>query len=139
MTINIPSGIFQTYFDVVDYLIDEPHIGKNITLGSEARKNKTKSYNTSFEDLDIETEVFRESIRARLYYAPRDWVKSSGVEWVDGRIQIIGRWEDVAKIERCSYLYIDSSNTKMKLMAKPLRHGFANELKYFVAFLDVLG
>ena len=136
-SLNIPSGIFSSYIDGVNYLIDEPNIGRDLTLVYEVKEPRsTNTYSNTFVELDTETVVTTERIRARVYHTPRNWIKTStNVEFVNGRIQIMGRWEDVDNLRRCSRIELDTG-VRYKLATDPVRHGFTHD--YYIAFLDLL-
>jgi hypothetical protein len=133
--INVPREVFNNYFSAVDYFIEEPMIGKNITLVYESIKPREQNtYLSSFEELDSEKIVSEDTIRVRMYNSPRDWLKTSGIEFIDGRVQIMGYMSDSDKLTRCSYVLY--GNFKYKLMSLPTRHGFGE--KYFIAYLDLI-
>ena len=69
-----------------------------------------------------------------MYHSPRDWLKISGMQFVDGRVQILGYMDDVRKLLSASQIrYNDSVYI---LASKPVRHGFGE--RYFVCFLDIV-
>lgn len=126
--ISIPSGLFNRYFEAADLFIDHEQIGKDVTLFYE-----TKVDNNSFLN-DSDTQLTSENIRLRVYYSPKDWNKVQVVEFINGRIQVIGYMSDMTKLTRATYIVINS--IKYKLATFPLGHGFGN--RYFVAFLDLI-
>jgi len=129
--ISIPSGIFNHYFEAVDYLLEEPMIGRTVTVVYKTKNNTSSvDFNAS---LDEYTEV-TETIKLRMYHSPRDWFKSGITQYVDGRVQILGYMTDVNKLNRSSELRLD--NLTYKLASQPVRHGFGN--RYFLAFLDIV-
>lgn len=131
--ISIPSGVFNVYQEFVNYLIEDPNIGKTITLYYETRKPKTSSvYNEDF--LDNSQNVKTETLRIRMYHSPRDWVKMGYVDMVAGRVQILGYMSEATKLEKCTY--IEYGNLTYKLGVKPVPHGFGS--RYFIAYLDLI-
>lgn len=129
--ITISSGIFNSYFEGVDYLLEEPNIGRSVTLVYKIQKNTNSS---SFNDLENDFEEVTENIKLRLYHSPKDWYKSNITQYVDGRVQILGYMADVTKLKRASEIRLDGST--YKLVTIPVRHGFGD--RYFLAFLDLI-
>lgn len=133
MSISLPSGIFQSYFDTVDYLLEEPNIGKTCIVNYETKS--TKDYNIYGEEIWTEATLSNDNIKLRVYYTPKNWVKTSmNVELIDGRIQILGYMKDVEKVKRSSSITIEGYD--YKLATQPLRHGFGQ--RYFLAFMDLI-
>lgn len=129
--INISNKIFDSYFEAIDYFLEEPMIGRTVTVVYKT-KNNTNSvdFNSS---LDEYAEV-TETVKLRMYHSPKDWFKSGITQYVDGRVQILGYMSDVDKLNRSSELRLD--NLTYKLASQPVRHGFGN--RYFLAFLDII-
>ena len=129
--ISISSGIFQSYFDVVDYLLEEPNIGRLITLVYKTKKNIDIS---NFNNLLDDTTEYTDTIKVRLYHSPRDWFKSGITQYVDGRVQVLGYMSDVEKLRRSTEIRLD--NVTYKLASDPVRHGFGD--RYFLTFFDII-
>lgn len=133
MSISLPSGVFQSYFDTVDWLLEEPHIGKTCTVNYETKS--TKDYNIYGEELYTEDTISTDKIQLRIYYTPKNWIKTSmNIEIIDGRIQILGYMKDVDKVKNSSTITIEGY--EYKLATNPLRHGFGQ--RYFLAFMDLI-
>lgn len=129
--ININPNIFTHYFEAVDYLIEEPMIGRTITL---IYKTKNNSNSVDFNNSLDEYEEISETIKVRLYNSPKDWLKSGNIEYIDGRVQVLGYMSDSFKLKRASEIKLD--NLTYKLASEPVRHGFGN--RYFMCFLDII-
>lgn len=124
---SIPSGIYDIYHSGVDYLMNEPNIARNVTVYYEERINPVNF-------LEDGVTVTSENIKLRVYTSMKSWLKTAHVEFIDGRIQVIGYMTDAIKLQRSTYIMID--NNKYKLATQPVRHGFGE--RYFVAFLDLI-
>lgn len=132
MTISLPSGIFDLYFDAVDYLLEEPNIGRDATLYYDIKQSRSSNYTENF--LDPQVNVKTETIKLRVYHSPKDWLTSSNIEFVDGRIQVLGYMADKNKLSRSTKVEVDGNS--YRLATTPLRHGFGT--RYFIAFLDLI-
>lgn len=131
--ISIGSGIFNLYYEAVDYFIEDPYIGKTINLYYESKKPRTsQGYQEDF--LDNSQNVKTETLKIRMYHSPREWLKVANVAMVAGRVQVIGYMSDAEKLQRCTY--ITYNNLKYILGVQPVPHGFGS--RYFVAFLDIV-
>jgi hypothetical protein len=129
--ISLNSGFFNPYFEAVDFLLEEPNIGRIVTLVYTIKKNINSM---DYEDLLDTTEEVTETINLRLYHSPRDWMKSGMVQFVDGRVQVLGYMADVDKLRKATEIRLD--NVTYKLASEPVRHGFGS--RYFLAFLDLI-
>jgi len=129
--ISLPSGFFDPYFEAVDFFLEEPNIGRTVTI---VYKTKKDINIINYEEMLDDTEETTETINLRLYHSPRDWLKSGTIQFIDGRVQILGYMSDSEKLLRATE--IRYSGRTYKLAANPMPHGFGS--RYFIAFLDVI-
>ena len=129
--ISLNSGFFNPYFEAVDFLLEEPNIAKIITLVYKIKKNINS---INYEEMLDEFEETTETINVRLYHSPRDWLKSGTIQFIDGRVQILGYMSDSEKLMKSTEIRFGGRT--YKLTASPLPHGFGS--RYFIAFLDVI-
>lgn len=130
--ISIGSGIFNLYYEASDFFIENPMIGKVLTIVYESREPKSLTYSDTL--LDFSEQVKTEDIKIRMYHNPRDWKKLGYVDMISGRVQVIGYMTDAIKLQRATYMTY--SNLKYKLGVQPVPHGFGS--RYFVAYLDLI-
>ena len=133
--LDIPSGIYNYYFEGMDYLMNSPYIYTEVILVHEIKApQQSLTYEDAFSNLDSTETAKTESIRLRMYHAPKDWLKTGGIEFKEGRVQIIGYLEDKDKLIKCSYIL--AKDNKYILAGPPVCHGF--EDRYFMGYLDLV-
>lgn len=150
----IPSGIFYKYYDVCDEILNHGFLSDSYTLYYPPLKTACVNCNTSYFS-GTSRNVYKHggpapfngicpmcagngyseveqtsTIRLRVYFSRKDWVKIANVDISNAQIMIIGFMSDVNKIERMNEIDI---NGRFRLLGKPQSHGFGN--RYFIAFL----
>jgi hypothetical protein len=162
MTISIPSIVFDTYNKIVDYLLDNDNFSRVCTIYyppiKEPCTNCPKLAGTStnvwqggepapfsFNSCQYcggkgfrEKEV-TETIRLRIYWQKRDWVKIGNIAVPNATCQVIGYTTDLPKLMTCKFINLISEEHAVekdyKLAAKPFLHGFGKS-RYFIAYLE---
>jgi len=84
------------------------------------------------------SEETTETIKMRVYFNPKDWVKVANVNTENAMAQTIGFIYDMPKIARANYVILNSDQDgykewKFSLLREPLPHGFKRD-RYFVAY-----
>lgn len=166
MAINIPNSVFNVYYDVCDWLLSNEHTSYTCTLiypplkepcscgQTPINEGSTNVYshggpapfNFSLCPLcggnGYKETVNTQSIRLRIYWAQRNWIKIAGAVGIeDATAQIIGNLSDLQSILKADQIEVvdNQSQTrfKMTLAGEPFLHGFGKN-KYFVAYLKRL-
>ena len=129
----ILPNILPIYQEVVDSILESVFIGKECKLYYET-KEKCNCEGIC-EECDGTGNVYIiKTTRIRIYNKNKVWSETAGIQFVDGRCQIIGYAADVVNIKQCSYLKIE--DRRFKLATEPLRHGFGS--RYFTAYVDLI-
>lgn len=164
MTISIPNTVFDTYYEVCDWLLSNNYTSYTCTLVYPARRevctncviNPVSGGSTNVHAhggpmpfsfglcplcggngyKEIEDTA---SIRLRVYWSRKDWIKVAGsVNIADASVQVIGNLSDLPKVMQANQIKIVDAQTNatfsMSLACEPFLHGFGKN-KYFVAFL----
>lgn len=152
----IPSGIFQTYYDICDDILSNNYLSGNYTLYYPPLKTSCSNCVTGFFG-GISKNVYKhggpapfesvcplcggngykeiestDSVRLRVYYNPRDWIKIANLNIPKAEVMIIGFMSDIVKIERMNEILLD---VRYRLSSKPVPHGFGKN-RYFISFLE---
>lgn len=162
MTLNIPDSIFETYSEVVDYLYSSNEISENCKIYYPFTKQECP--NCVYNPYGGGTNIYKpggpeafsfglcplcngvgykevettDTIKLRVYWSPKVWVKMNGVDKPDGKVQIIGKIENLPKVIRANKIEIFSDKTHLtswmyNLDGEPIFHGFG--AREFVALL----
>jgi hypothetical protein len=161
--VSLDSSIWTTYTDVCDFFIDDNHIGKECTLiyppiresCSNCLINPLGGGSTniylhggpapfSFGPCPVcggngyrDKEVTG-TIRLRIYWRPRDWVKIGNINIPDASAQVIGYLSDLTKFRQASEIRLVNEqgydDFTMMLAGEPALHGFGKN-RYFIAYL----
>ncbi len=168
MAINIPASLFETYFETVDYFNNEA-FGVSCTLYyptikticpnciyNQQTKTSTNRYKAGgpvpfsdticpycFGEGIVETTSETESIKMRVYFDKKSWIKQPGaVELTlpNGSCQAYGFLVDLPKLKRAYKVGIHEETAGLdqfsfKLAGEPFLHGFKKN-KYFICTLE---
>jgi hypothetical protein len=163
MTITIPDGFWDKYREACDFFIDDNHIGKSCTLVYPARRiicdncivntiggTSTNSYKHgglapfNFGNCPLcggngyHEEEITDSIRLRIYWRQKDWIKVSNISIPDADVQVIGYLSDLPNLRKANEVILVNETThgewRVILSGEPFLHGFGKD-RYFVAFL----
>lgn len=159
---TIPSGIFNQYYEVVDELINNTHIGVNCELiyppkrvacdcqGFHGTPSSTYRFggtattfnnclmcsNTGFKEVSQ-----TESIRLRCYWSKKEWrTVAPAIQIPDADVMIIGYMTDLDKIKNCDEIRMISNLKdtqqiwRFSLAAECFPWGFGKS-RYFVGYL----
>lgn len=162
MAFTIPSGIFDTYYEACDEFINNNYIGKSCTVVYPPKKESCEctlnpigfgSSNVfshggpmpkAFNDCPLcggngyrETET-TDTLRLRIYWSRKDWIKVGNIMIPDADAQIIGFSSDLYKIKNAAYILLINeqlhSELRFTLDGEPLLHGFGKN-RYFIGFV----
>lgn len=159
---TIPSGIFQTYFDACDELINNANIGVDCELvyppkretcscqgfyGQSGSSYRSGGIGTSFGSCTLcDNKGFKEvsqteSIRLRCYWTKKEWRKIvPSIQFPDADVMIIGYLTDLSKLNNAdeirmiSNLKTDYQIWKFSLAGECFPWGFGKS-RYFVGYL----
>jgi len=163
MTISIPDGFWDKYYEACDFFIDDNHIGRACTVvyppKREACVNCIKPVGTSSTNVyrhggpmpfefgscplcggngykEVETTG---DIRLRVYWNRADWIRIAGsIVAEDAEVMIIGYIADITKVKRATHLLLAKDNNegvyRGSLVGAPTPWGFGRN-RYFQAFL----
>lgn len=159
----IPSGIFNTYYNVVDELIDNNFIGKSCTIYYPPVSVSCDNCTTAHFG-GISKNVYRSggpapfnrgscplcggngtkesettaTLRLRIYWSKKDWVKQGNIQVPEADVMIMGYSTDLSKILNMNYIKLINEQTLLDgnytLEGTPFYHGFGHN-RYFVAYL----
>ena len=163
MTFNVDPSLWEKYYEIVDWMIDDNHIGNTCTLLYPPKRVACSSCQQpvgggsnvfqhggsgpfNFPDCPMcggsgyKNQVVTEDIKLRVYWRRKDWIRVGDSMHVDSAdAQIIGYLSDLPKLKKASELLVCSHQSaekiKMKLSGKPVPHGFKKD-RYFVAYLE---
>jgi len=156
MPINIPESVFDKYYDIIDSTITDI-FGIDCTLGfvekveviSNTFDNipSNKSINAHRQragDYKREDKTFKEvekeeTIRLKVYWSSKDWVKAGGdIVIPDNSIQTIFFASDMDKVMRAKYLRVHQNieairDYKFVMFGEPFPMGLRQN-RYFGCF-----
>lgn len=167
MSIDIPQDLFDTYYSVVDDMIDL-HFGVSCTLyyppikeicsncvynpvtGASSNKYKTGGPYPFEGGLcpycdgnGYEESTQTESIMLRCYFDRKSWAKM-GVDYklADGSCVVYGHMRDISKLQKANEITLNDQNAgngvfRYRLAGEPTPHGF-KKTKYFIAAMERL-
>jgi hypothetical protein len=163
MTITVPEGLWDKYYEAVDFFIDDDHIGRACTIVYPPLKeacvncitpvgmSNTNVYRDggpapfSFGNCPLcggsgykETES-TDTARLRIYWNRADWIRIAGsIVAPDAEVMVIGYMADLPKIKRATSLLLAKDNNEASyravLAGQPNPWGFGRN-RYFVAYL----
>jgi hypothetical protein len=157
MPIIIPESVFDKYYDIIDSTItdifgvdcelgfvekvevvsnDFDNIPDNKSIN--AHRKKTGDYKR--EDKTYQEVETKETIRVKVYWSNKDWVKAGSQSLVvpDNSIQTIFFATDMDKIMRAKYLYVhntiaDIREYRFVMFGEPFPMGLRQN-RYFGCF-----
>lgn len=158
----IPADFFNDYNEVIDEFLSNDFISYDHTIYYPAKKvacsnctvsnfggiskNKYRSGGPapfSFGSCPlcggngVKEEESTDTIRTRVYWEKKDWIKRGGVDIPNSDVMIMGFSSDLVKITRMNYIRLNTTqnviDNKYSLDGAPFYHGFGR--RYFVAFL----
>ena len=164
MTISLPDGLIDKYYEVCDFFINNDIIGRACTLVYPPKREvctnctlkpvgatSTNIYRHGgpmpfqFGNCPMcggngykETETLG-TIRLRIYWERANWIKIGGsVNIPDAEIMVIGFMADLPKLRQAIEILLAKDQNeavyKTTLVGQPTPHGFGRN-KYFMAFL----
>jgi hypothetical protein len=154
---NIKPTVFDKYFDAVDWMIDNNHIGQECTIvyppikvSNTTNSNVVGMRNTGIGEFggpttysheysntkDTIEQVTTDTINLRLYWSKKDWIKIGGVGFPDADCMIIGYLADLTKLKNASEIVFSKNEGewRMSLACEPFPHGFTKN-RYFMGYL----
>lgn len=164
MTFTIPSGTFDLYYEVCNELINNNFIGNSCTINYPPRRVSCDNCVTNhfgghssnvykpggpapfnFGNCPLcggngyHEEVDTDTVRLRIYWQRKDWIKIASVVLPDADVQIIGFLTDLPKVRRAAEIIlfdkVSNEQWKFALSGEPFPHGFGKN-RYFVAFMS---
>lgn len=165
MSFSIPSGVWQAYYDVCNQIfLGDDHFSRLCTLYYPPIKEACANCTTQWMG-GVSKNVFQhggpapvsssdcsycagngyrekevtETVRLRIYWNKKDWIKTGNIVVADGTAQIIGKITDLPKIRQCNEIHIVSEQRELeiraKLISQPVFHGFGKN-QFFVAYIQ---
>ena len=161
MTITVPTDLWNSYYEACDFFLDDSHIGSTCTLVYPSRKiscnncvtntigaTSTNSYRHggpapfSFGSCSLcggsgyKEEEVTGTIRLRMYWRQRDWIKVSEISFPDADVQVIGYLTDLPNLKKANEVRLNNQygDWRFQLSGETFPHGFGKN-RYFVAFL----
>jgi hypothetical protein len=162
MTISINSNVFNKYREVMDFFLEDDNFSRICTINYPPIKeicehcqslagSAVNSYQHggpapfNFNSCDYcGGSGYREkesttTIRLRIYWNKKDWIKHGNIVLPDAQCMIIGKIEDLKNLMNAQFISIISEENIMKmeytLACEPFFHGFGKK-NYFVAYLQ---
>lgn len=164
MTINVPTGLVDKYYEACNFFIDNDIIGRSCTIVYPPKR--TTCSNCTVRTVgSTSTNVYKhggpapfqfgncplcggngysesevtDTIRLRIYWNRAEWIRVAGsVNIPDSDIMIIGYMTDLPKLKRATEILLAKDQKEAEyrttLMGKPVPWGFGRN-RYFVAFL----
>jgi hypothetical protein len=129
---DIPNDIFGCYEEGVEALLNSPYIGREAKLYYET-KQKCICEGICSDCNGVNKVILLDTITIRIYNSTKQWLQTGGIQFIDGRCQILGRMKDADTLSRCTYILAEGK--KFKLITHPMRHGFGSN--YFIAYMDL--
>ena len=151
----VPQSIFDKYNEVVDSMISNDFginctvywIGdkvpcqycsgiSNIYSGPSFNISDTCTYcgGSQYKQSELS-----ETIKLRVYFDKKYWIKMGNMDVPDGSVQIIGFLSDYTKVRDASYIILNSDsnimNLKYKVYGELQPHGFKKN-RYFIGYLS---
>lgn len=158
MAINIPQSVFDKYNEACDMFLTNDNFSRVCTLYYPPLKEECatcQANNTnvfahggtapfSFNSCSYcggngykETEV-TDTVRLRIYFQKKDWIKVAQLAIPDAEAQIIGFMSDLPKVKNANKIKLVSEenalNLFFQLASEPLPHGFG-KTRYFIAYV----
>ncbi len=162
MSINIPDDIFEKYNEVCDYLLSNNAFSRLCTIyfppdrivcdnhpfntGGSIYQHGGPANDIADHCIYCGGQGYRDrevtdTIRLRIYWNSKNWIKSGGANIADASVQVIGSISDLPKLLSCESIELVSEQQEIrgsyKLLGKPFYHGFGKN-NYFVAFLKAV-
>jgi hypothetical protein len=163
MTISIPQSVFDTYNDTMDYMLANDNFSRSCTIyypplkeacsctldqmgggtNNHYQHGGPAPFNFSNNCGYCGGAGFREkeqtdSIRLRLYWNSRNWIKTKTLVLPDTKVQIIGFMSDLRKLLNAASIRVINEekafDQRLVLAGDPVPHGFGRT-RYFLAFL----
>jgi hypothetical protein len=163
MSLNIPSGMFNKYYEACDEFINNNFIGRSCTLvyppinvacdhnlnpegftaGNVYEHGGPAPFNFGIcpdcGGSGYKQQSSTGTIRLRIYWSPKDWRRIAGNLVVpDAEAQVIGFTSDLANLQKAQYVLLIGEQLnieiRMQLAGEPFLHGFGKN-RYFVAYL----
>lgn len=163
MTISIPDGFWDKYYEAADFFIDNDHIGRACTVVYPPKRedciNCIKPVGSNTANIyshggpmpfqfgscpmcggsgykEVET---TDTVRLRIYWSRADWIRIAGsIVAEDAEIMIIGYMADVRKVRQATHILLAKDNNeapyRASLVGAPTPWGFGRN-RYFVAYL----
>jgi hypothetical protein len=161
--LSIPSGVFNQYYEAVDWLINNNYTGHSCTLVYPPKKtvcenctvniiggSSTNTYKHggpapfSFGNCPLcggngyHEEEVTGTLRVRIYWEKQAWKKYASVNIDDAEAMIIGYLSDLPNLIKANEIILinkqEYANIRMVLTGQPFPHGFGKD-RYFIAFL----
>jgi hypothetical protein len=154
MTINIPNSVFSIYKEAADFFIDNENIGQTFSINYPAIPvaysgpvSKPVGFNSNTVRANgqvgnpIDNEPTREvvttdTIRLRVYWSKKDWIKISNLAIPDADAMIIGYLSTLPKLKRAESISLtkEESVWTFVLSGEPFPHGFGHD-RYFIGYI----
>lgn len=161
MTISIGQSIFDQYNKYMDYMLTDNNWSKICTVYFPSIKeicsdcaNLAGQTNNSFQHggpapfnfnscqycggNGFREKEVTDTIRLRIYWQKRDWVKTGNISLQNAACMVIGKKEDLSILLKMNEIELDSEETAMKirytLEGQPFLHGLGKK-NYFIAYL----
>lgn len=148
MSISIPSGVFTTYREFADAMISD--FGINCTLYFETISTTETSVSPTKQkrrmSLDpvapefgrgsqsYETTTTTSTVKLRVYWSRRDWVKVGNFDIPDLSIQTIGYMTDLESLKKADKMSINNGeNFEFELIGEPFPHGIKQD-RYVICY-----
>jgi hypothetical protein len=162
MTISIHSSVFEKYHEVMDLFLTDDNFSRICTLVYPSIKEPCTScqelggvsHNAfqhggpapfSFNGCNYcGGNGFREkevtgTIRLRIYWRKKDWIKQGNIVLPDAECMIIGYMDDLPNLMNAQSVSLVSENNNLpnsySLACEPFPHGFGKN-RYFIAYLN---
>ena len=161
MTIKIGQSIFDQYSAYMDYMLEDDNWSRTCTIYfppiKEACSNcvnlagqTSNAYQSggpapfSFNSCQycggdrIREKEVTDTIRLRIYWQKRDWVKTGNISLQNAACMVVGKKEDLHLLLKMSEIELVSEETTLKmrytLEGQPFFHGLGKK-NYFIAYL----
>lgn len=162
---EIPENVFQLYEDLADDFIDSnfgincklyyppKRVACSCTTNPVSGGSSNKFFGSGPAPFNFgqcalcggdgyTEEIVSETIKFRVYYTPKDFIKIVNVEVPQGAIQIIGRQSDMPSFLRANEIEPNSDKAgfkseRYKRLGNCHPHGFKRR-RYFVCFMELV-
>lgn len=159
MTFEIDNSVFDIYREVADWMIDNDNIGRTCTIVYPPIKVPCTTCSLNPEGFNQHstgefggpttytceycsgTNIIEQSstttIRLRIYWEKKNWIKIGGINFQDADAMVIGYLSDLGKLQNANEIIFtqDQNRWSFRLSGKPFPHGFGKN-RYFVAYLS---